>query len=231
MSRAGTLVRVALAVAPLLSIPAVGRAQTAAPAAAHVADADARRGFEDSWFWGAKGGVMRFGTITEGDVYAPLAGAEWLITRRYGALLVGGEQAFFDRTSAVFDENADDGVRPVAISDARRYSVAALAFPGRLGPVRPYAGVGFALEVIRAATPDGEFNDMGHVRVVAERVDAGQSRTSAFFIGGAQLQFGRAAVFVQGTAAGAQSRSLFNKGGTAQLEAGLRFNLASAFER
>ena len=208
-------------------VPGALRAQSAG----RVAGADARHGFEDSWYWGAKGGVMRFGTITEGHVQAPLAGGEWLVTHRRSALLVGAEQAFFDRTSAVYDAQADEGTRFVSIGDARRYSVAALAFPIRFGIVRPYAGLGVALEVIRSASPVGDFADMAHYDAVAEEIDRGQSRTAAFLIAGAQAQFGRAAVFVQASGSGAQSRSLLNRGGTAQLEAGLRFNLAPSFER
>ena len=208
-------------------IPAAARAQ----AAGHVAGADARKGFEDSWYWGAKGGVLRFGTLTEGNVMAPLAGGEWLITHRRGALLVGAEQAFFDKTSAVYDAQEESFMRGVSIRDARRYSVAALAFPVRFGPLRPYAGLGVALEVIRAAEPVGDFQDMAQLNGVAEEIDRGQSRTAAFLIAGAQAQLGRAAFFVQGNAAGAQSRSLWNKGGTAQLEAGVRFNLAPSSER
>jgi hypothetical protein len=226
MSRARSIALAALVAAGSL-IPAAVRAQ----AAGRVAGADPRQGFEDSWYWGAKGGVLRFGTETEGYVQAPLAGGEWLITHRQGALLVGAEQAFFDRTSAVFDAQADDGMRQVRIRDARRYSVAAIGFPIRLGVVRPYAGLGAALEVIRSARPEGDFNDQGQYNAVAELVDRGQSRTAAFVILGAQAQVGRAALFVQGSASGAQARSLWNRGGTAQLEAGVRFNLAPAFER
>ena len=226
MSRARSIALAALVAAGSL-IPGAVRAQ----AAGRVAGADPRQGFEDSWYWGAKGGVLRFGTETEGYVQAPLAGGEWLITHRRGALLVGAEQAFFDRTSAVLDAQAEDGMRAVSIGDARRYSVAALAFPLRFGIVRPYAGLGVALEVIRSARPEGDFEDQGQYNAVAEQIDRGQSRTAAFLIAGAQAQLGRAAFFVQGTGSGAQDRSLWNLGGTAQLEAGIRFNLAPSFER
>ena len=226
MSGARSIVLAAALAAGSL-IPAAARAQ----AAGRVAGADPRHAFDDSWYWGVKGGVLRFGTQTEGFVQAPLAGGEWLVTRRHGALLVGAEQAFFDRTSVVYDAQAEDGMRPASIKDARRYSVAALAFPVRLGPVRPYAGVGLALEVIRSAEPAGDFESQGQFNQVAEQIDRGQSRTAAFLTLGAQAQLGRAALFVQGSATGAQSRSLWNRGGTAQLEAGVRLNLAPAFER
>jgi hypothetical protein len=208
-------------------IPAAARAQSAG----RVAGTDARKGFENSWYWGAKGGAVRFGTVTEGRVTAPLAGGEWLVTHRHGALLVGAEQAFYDKTSAVYDAQAEDLTREVKISDSRRYSVAALAFPVRFGVLRPYGGVGVALEIIRSARPEGDFSDMTQFNTVAAQIDRGQSRAAAFLIGGAQAQLGRTAIFVQGVAEGAQASSLWNHGGTAQLEFGVRFNLAPSFER
>jgi hypothetical protein len=208
-------------------IPVTVRAQSAG----QVAGTDARKGLQDSWYWGAKGGAVRFGTVTEGRVTAPLAGGEWLVTHRRGALLVGAEQSFYDKTSAVYDAQAENLTREVAIRDARRYSVAALAFPVRFGILRPYGGVGVALEVIRSAQPQGDFEDMAQVATVAAQIDRGQSRAAVFAIGGAQAQLGRTALFVQALAEGAQASSLWNHGGTAQVEFGVRFNLAPSFER
>jgi hypothetical protein len=225
MVRARSFVGAAVAALALVSSPALAQAPNGGAMAP-----DERRGFENSWFWGAKAGVLRFGTTTEGYVTAPLAGGEWLVTRRRAALLIHAEQAFFDRTSAVFDAQAEDGARVVGIRDARRYGASLLAFPAELGPFRPYAGLGLAIEVIRAALPVGEFDDLGQMRAVADRIDAGQSRSAAYLVGGAQAQYGRVAVFVQGTASASQGRSLWNRGGTTQLEAGLRYNLSSAFD-
>lgn len=190
-----------------------------------------RHAFEDSWFWGAKGGVTRFGTVLDGRVSAPVAGAEWFVTHSKAALLVSAEQSFFKRTSLVADPYAKDGARPVALHDARRYAAAALAAPVAFGPVRPYAGVGLALQVIREATPVGDFATQQQYAFVRDRVNDGQSTASAFIIGGAQAQWRMIALFVQGSVSGAQSRSLFNLGGGSQLEAGVRYNLASAFEK
>ncbi|AHG90144.1 hypothetical protein J421_2607 [Gemmatirosa kalamazoonensis] len=190
-----------------------------------------RHVFEDSWYWGAKGGVTRFGTLVDGRVTAPVTGAEWLVTHRQGALLVSAEQSFFDRTSVVADPYATDGVRRVSLHDARRYSAAALAAPVQYGRVRPYAGLGLAVQVIRSATPIGDFTTQQQVVYVRDALDAGQSFVTPFIVAGAQAQFGAAAVFVQGNLSSARERSLLNRGGSSQIEAGLRYNLASAFER
>ena len=190
-----------------------------------------RRLFEDSWFWGAKGGVTRFGTQMDGRVTAPLAGAEWLITHRLGGLLISAEQAFFKRTSLVADPSQTEGVRAVNVKDQRRYSAAAVAAPIALGWARPYAGVGLALETIRSAQPDGRFATQAQYDYVADRIDAGQSLVAPFLVAGLQAQRGRLAAFVQGTVEGEQSRSLLNHGGSMQAEAGLRVNVAPSTER
>jgi hypothetical protein len=195
-----------------------------------VALPNPRHVFEDSWYWGAKGGVMRFGTVVDGRVSAPLAGGEWLITHRQGALLVSAEQSFFDRSSRVADQSMSSGMRTVSIHDARRYSAAALAAPVQYGAVRPYAGIGLALHVIRRATPDSASDSQQQLASMQETLSDAQSFVSPFVTLGAQAQFGAAALFVQGSMSAAHARSLFN-GGSSQLEAGIRVNVASAFER
>ena len=47
----------------------------------------------------------------------------------------------------------------------------------------------------------------------------------------AQAQFGAVAIFAQGSTGAAHTHSLWNLGGSSQIEAGLRYNLASAFEK
>jgi hypothetical protein len=190
-----------------------------------------RRGFTDSWYWGAKGGALRFGTLSEGTVVAPSAGAEWLITKRRGALLVSIDQAFFDRSSVVFDAQAEDNMRLVDMKDRRRYSATVLAFPIEQGALRPYAGIGLALESIQSTEPVGEFVDVGQYYQVSDAAYEGSSRTIALGTVGVQAHFARAAIFVQASASPAQRRSLFNRSGSQLFEAGIRYNLSSAIER
>src|SRR5207302_11083739 len=136
MLRPRHLVRAAL---PLPVGALVTFVTLASAARAQSADAglpNPRHTFEDSWFWGAKGGVIRFGTIVDGRVTAPLAGVEWLVTHRQGALLVSAEQSFFNRSSMVADPSTSTGARTVSMHDARRYSAAALAAPVQYGRIR-----------------------------------------------------------------------------------------------
>ena len=72
------------------------------------ASSNGGRPFEDSWFWGVKGGMTSFSTGTNGSarVSAPTVGGEWLITRTRVAMYLSVEQTFFDKTVGVFDASA-----------------------------------------------------------------------------------------------------------------------------
>ena len=48
---------------------------------------------------------------------------------------------------------------------------------------------------------------------------------------GAQTQFGRLAIFGQGSVVWGEKRSLFNGGANYVLEGGIRFNMGSAIDR
>src|SRR5205085_10563573 len=122
------------------------------------------------------------------------------------------------------------GARTVSMHDARRYSAAALAAPVQYGRMRPYAGLGLALQLIKQATPDGDFATQSQYNTVRSTIDAGQSFLTPFLMAGAPAQFGAAAVFVQGSLGTQRTGSLWNLGGSSQLELGVRYNIASAFE-
>jgi hypothetical protein len=84
---------------------------------------------------------------------------------------------------------------------------------------------------IRRATPQGDFSTQEQLNYVQDAVNDGQSIAAPFLTAGAHVQFGAAAVFLQGHLSAAQTRSLWNRGGWSQLEAGVRYNVASAFEK
>ena len=217
---------------PLAALLALSAGVATAQAPVADSSAAARRGFADSWFWGVKGGAARFGTITDdGRKIAPLAGFDWLITRRRAALLLSGEQQFFQHTSAVA-EPGDPGMgRVVDLKNARRYSASVLAVPGMLGRVRPYVGLGLAFDVMDDVTPRGDFASMSQRSAVHDQIDEASSKASMLLVAGGQVQFGRAALFLQGNGTPAQTRSLWNRGGATQLEFGFRYNLAPAKDR
>ena len=205
----------ALALAAL--VPSLGAAQTSS------------RLFENSWFWGVKGGVMSFSTEVDGNTAAPLVGVEWLITRTHGALYVAGEQSFFKATSSVQDRYGQE--YRVAMRDMRRYTAAALAFPVSWGTVRPYGGVGFSLNNIqRTALIDMPATDTSAMDV-AGQLDRQKDRVSFITMAGIQAQYQRVSLFGQVTYMPAKSAFLFNGRSTYILEAGIRYNFSSSKER
>jgi hypothetical protein len=191
-------------------IPSLGAAQSS-------------RLFQDSWFWGAKGGVMSFATSADGNTAAPLVGAEWLITRTHGALYVSGEQSFFNATSSV--QGAAGTEYNVAIRDMRRYTAAALAFPVAWGTVRPYAGLGFSLNNIQRAVLDPAADDSARANLAKQ-----QDRNSFITMAGIQAQYNRISIFGQATYMPAKSGFLLNKRSTYIIEAGVRYNFSSSRE-
>ncbi|HEY9515074.1 MAG TPA: hypothetical protein VIQ74_05275 [Gemmatimonadaceae bacterium] len=197
-------------------IPSLGAAQSS-------------RLFQDSWFWGAKGGVMSFATTADGNTAAPLVGAEWLITRTRAALYISGEQSFFKATSSVQDPFGQE--YRVAMRDMRRYTAAALAFPVAWGTVRPYAGVGFSLNNIqRTALVDQPTNDTTLAFVTGE-MEHQKDRTSFISMAGIQAQYRRVSIFGQVTYMPAKSDFLLNDRSTYILEAGVRYNFSSSVDK
>lgn len=187
------------------------------------------RDFEDSWFWGVKGGVSTFSPTYGDSETAPTFGAEWLITRTHGALYIALDQANVDAVSAVFDPTAEGSVRFVEVDKLRRLSFAALAFPKRFGRFRPYAGLGLALNVIGDAFPLITDDETGVEDGVYDRIDDRKSQASFLGMGGVQAQFGRAAVFGQASFIPASNRFLLDDA-MGFFEVGIRYNFGGARE-
>lgn len=193
--------------------------------AAAPAGAQASRSFTDSWFWGAKVGTMTFWTPTVNHAVAPMFGAEWMITRRRAALYLSGDQSYFDETStyATFTSTGATSTADIQIKDMRRYTAALMAFPRPNQPIRPYAGLGMTLNVIRRAT-------LVSGSLPSQALEDVQSTTAPILMLGAQGQYRRVALFGQGSYMPTQRRFLINKRSTFFLEAGVRYNVGSARE-
>jgi opacity protein-like surface antigen len=199
------------------------------PAAAMAQDG---RPFENSWFWGVKGGAMTVRTGLESTM-APVVGVDWFITRTRAGLYIAVEQGFFDDVrGVVMDPTTDTGLREVELKNFRRASFSLLAFPADWGMVRPYAGIGHSLHLVQRATPLGGFASEQGAMDVLVRIEDRRSRTSWVFMGGVQAAFGNAALFGQATAMPTGGRFLLSGDDNLfLLEAGLRFNVGSAIER
>ena len=205
----------------LLLTPALGSAQEKHP-------------FIDSWFWGAKGGLVTFRTEIARTT-APTIGADWLITRSKGALHVSLDQSYFDAQSVV--ANSPSGERRlVDIRDWRRFSASYYYMPRVFfGSVRPYAGVGMAFSFIPRAQPSSpNFDGPAHRDTVLARINDAKSRASLLGTIGMQAQYRRFAPFVQATVMPTQGRNQFlinGDGFSYHIEGGLRFNFGSSIER
>ncbi|MDQ3082495.1 MAG: hypothetical protein M3R07_09815 [Gemmatimonadota bacterium] len=195
-----------------------------------VASAQRTREFEDSWFWGVKAGVSTFAP-TFGDMESSASyGADWLITRRRGALYVALDESRVSTTSAVFDPAFDGEFRPVGVEKLRRLSVAALAFPISIGRFRPYAGLGLAVSAIADAYPLAGPEELEVDEVVWDRVDERKSQANILLMGGAQMQVRKFALFAQASMVPSNDRFLLNDSALGFFEAGVRYNFSGSRE-
>lgn len=205
------------------------------PTLAGAQASNAPRTFNDSWFWGIKGGSTMFTTGANGDskVNAATVGAEWLITRSRAAVYLSVEQAFFDNTAGVFDASAAGSVRSVSISDLRQYNAGVFFFPIKHEAFRPYAGLGLAINVIQNAEPQGTYTSVSAQDSVFSAIDEQSSRVSAVFTLGAQAKvMNRVWLFAQGATMPTRRNFLINGAShTFVLEGGIRFNLLGAIEK
>ncbi len=196
-----------------------------------IGSAQQGRLFEDAWFWGAKSGITMLTSATE-KINAPTVGAEWLITRSRGALYFSVEQAFFDTEAGVYDPSSTGSARAVEVSDLRRYNMSLLAFPKAFGALRPYAGVGLAINVIQDALPTGTFTSPALQDSIYHRVDQESTRAAVVVTGGVQAQYSRFSVFAQVSTMPTRRNFLINgASNTTMIEAGLRYNLTNAIEK
>ena len=228
--------------ASLALLPAVGHAQ--APGS----------NFTNSWFWGVSGGMMTYWTTNVAHAQAPTAGIEWLITRKHTALYIGVDQSFFKTTTLQYQEvgiQYGDSTRSIAnatnvgyphsatIHNSRHLNLALMGFPGS-GPIRPYAGVGVSLNFVQNAVANPNYptsNPLGFGNPLYWTPDAYGNQyldqqaywVSPLVMGGLQIQVSRFSVFGQAKVMTTDGRHLFSDGAFFNLEAGIRYNVATIF--
>ena len=187
------------------------------------------RGFNDSWFWGAKAGIASFSTSQVDNAVAPLVGGEWLITRSRFGLYLAGDQAFFTEMSGVDDFAG--GQYDVEIKDLRRFTAAGLFFPKAFDAIRPYAGIGLAINWIGEATATENFQTGIEAAYVQNEIDDQRDRASFILMLGVQGQVGRLAPFGQVTMQPSHVGFLLNERSVYFLEGGIRINAGPSRER
>ena len=196
-----------------------------------AASAQDNRNFDNSWFWGAKGGVMTFWTTRVNHAPAPEAGLEWLITRHRGGLLLGLSQGWFTEKSSIFDPSAVNQDRTVDMKNERRFEMSLVGFPHQWGAIRPYVGVGMSFAQILSATGEGVTAGTTLADSVASSIEKVRTATMPQLLVGGQTQVGRFAVFGQAVMLFPQKSFLFNNNQAYAVEGGIRYNFGSSIDR
>jgi hypothetical protein len=194
------------------------------------AGAQEMRNFDNSWFWGFKSGVNTFSAPGHGNVSTVDLGADWLITRTRGGLYVSGDQSIFKRDVDVSDPASRTGQRTVQVSDLRRISFAAVAFPKHFGGITPYGGVGYTIAVLGDARVYVDSLNTAPNNAFLDKVDAARSRGAVFGMAGLQIQTRRAAIFAQETMLPSNGQFLFPSV-LSFFEFGVRYNFGSSIDR
>jgi hypothetical protein len=194
------------------------------------ASAQEMRNFDNSWFWGFKSGVNTFSAPGHGNTSTVDLGIDWLITRTKGGLYVSGDQSIFKRDVDVFDPASSSGQRTVQVSDLRRISFAAVAFPKHFGGITPYGGVGYTIAVLGDARVYVDSLNAAPNNAFLDKVDAARSRSAVFGMAGVQIQTRRAAIFAQETMLPSNGQFLFPSV-LSFFEFGVRYNFGSSIDR
>lgn len=194
------------------------------------------RHFKDAWFWGVKGGAMSFNSAITTNGGAPIVGADWLITRTHGGLYMSFDQAFFTTEGGFVDRDVDSVfIRPVALKNMRRFTMAGMAFPLESRTLHPYVGLGLSLNQVAAASLlTGPTNGQRY-QIALDSIQSRKAAFSPIMIAGVQAQRTRLSLFAQGTASPTQ-RAFFlsNDGGSAfnfSFELGARYNVGTSIDR
>jgi hypothetical protein len=144
------------------------------------ASAQEMRNFDNSWFWGFKSGINTFSAPGHGNTSTVDLGIDWLITRSKGGLYVSGNQSIFKRDVDVFDPASNNLQRTVQVSDLRRLSFAAVAFPKHFGAITPYGGLGYSIAVLGDVRVYADTANTFPNNAFFDKVDAARSRGAVF---------------------------------------------------
>ena len=202
-----------------------------------AAAAQSTRHFHDSWFWGAKGGAMMYQVQSnQGGGLAPMAGADWLITRKHGGLYVAGDYTIFNEQVFVNDSinpiDVTPGGRPTDLKDMFRFTFAGMLFPLESQRFIPYLGMGMALSSIVGANAQGTYVNRTQENLVLNTIQNFKTTVQPNFILGAQLRVPLISVF--GHATISRSNNTFflytNPGWRMTLETGVRYNIGSSID-
>lgn len=219
-----------------------------------IAQAQPGSNFNNSWFWGVNGGMLTYWTTNVAHAQAPSVGVEWMITKKHVALYIGFDQTFFKTTNVQFEnvglQFADSTLnqstagnrefsQTASIHDSRHIDLAFLGFPGS-GPIRPYAGLGIAVNFVQNATIVGAYPNTSGIPsdnpefwfpnyYGNQYLDQSSYWVSPLIMAGLQVQVSRISIFGQAKIYTTDDRHLFSDGAFFNIQAGVRYNVATIF--
>jgi hypothetical protein len=201
-----------------------------------AAAAQTTRHFENSWFWGAKGGLLSYQVFSDTNAFTWLVGGDWLITRKKGGLYVAFDHAQVGLDSVFVNDSLsplDTAPRVVHLEGMRRFTFAGMLFPFENDRIYPYIGGGFTLSVIQRAEAQGNFRNATQQNLVLNTVQSFKSVASPTFMVGTQLRLPLLpSAFIQATAT--PTSNLFflfmGTGWRTTVEVGARYNAGSSIE-
>jgi hypothetical protein len=217
-----TIRGLAVAIAALALVPQIGGAQLG-------------RRFENAWFWGAKAGTLVYSTAAASNQVAPIFGAEWVITRRYGGLYVSLDHGILSEQAQYLNADMlpDTSIADMDLKDVRRYNMAAMIFPDIGRWIRPYVAIGVSMTQVARATNRAVYESTDEELSTEGLIAEYKATLSPLSIVGVQLRLPLASAFAQATAMQTPHR-FFLRGSnsfTYSLEAGIRYNVGSSIGR
>lgn len=205
-----------------------------------AAKAQSGRPFHDSWFWGVHTGALTYSgsnanpTLPGSASFAPLVGADWLITRTNGGLYVAYSQAFLSTKGVILNgpTSADTGYRSVNVSGLRRFDFVGMLYPGSYVKWHPYIGFGVSFRYLSDAEANGPFTTQKQIDYANSAVNDVKASLGPAAIAGVQYRTKLASIFGQAMVSSTSREFLLSNGHTATLstEFGIRYNIGSSVE-
>jgi hypothetical protein len=202
-----------------------------------VAAAQSTRHFHDSWVWGVKGGVMTYQVQSNTGGMAPMAGADWLITRKHGGLYVAGDYTIFSEQVAVNDSinpiDVTPGGRLTDIDDMFRFTFAGMLFPLESQRFSPYIGMGMTLSSIVGTNPQGTYVNRTQENLVLTTIQNFKTTVQPNFIVGTQLRLPLLSLFGHASITRANNTFFLYTAPSWRMtfETGVRYNIGSSIDR
>ena len=197
--------------------------------------AQSARPFQNSWYWGLKGGSTFTSSSSNSSVVAGMAGVDWLITRNRGGIYASFDQSFLSQYATLADSVAPtDTPSKVNIKDLRRLTIALMGYPGDWERFHPYVGLGVMYNQVGQVKHMGTFGSSDQANAYTQIVGAYKSVFTPALIGGAQWDVRNVALFAQAMAWQANQQFFLSSpshGANASIEIGVRYNFGSSIEK